>query len=72
MEDVNKYDDPRLKQINAALKNNNISKEVKLVYEKEKAWLLKKQMKILTHCLDGFMPESKDVLILSVRFHGNL
>lgn len=63
MKDVKTYDDPRLKQINAILKDKNISKEVKAVYEEEKVWLLKKQVKILTHCLDGFIPESKDVLI---------
>lgn len=41
MKDVKTYDDPRLKQINAILKDKNISKEVKAVYEEEKVWLLK-------------------------------
>ena len=63
MKDVKTYDDPRLKQINAILKDKSISKEVKAIYKEEKVWLLKKQVKILTHCLDSFMPESKDVLI---------
>lgn len=63
IKDVKKYDDPRLKRINAALKDKNISKEAKEVYKEEKAWLLRKQVEILSHCLEGFMPESRDVLI---------
>ena len=63
MEDVKKYDDSRLKQINGFLKDKTVSKEAKEVYEDEKAWLLQKQVDILTHCLEGFLPDSPDVLV---------
>lgn len=63
MEDVKNYDDPRLKEINAALKDKTVSQEAKKIYEEEKAWLLKKQVDILSHCLDGFRPDSPDVLV---------